>query len=205
MNDFRTLPVGQWQQTLTVQKSRFVAFAARVDSAAAAQAFLKSVALSDATHHCYAYLTADGQKSNDNGEPAGTAGLPILQAIKNAGLFNVAVAVERYFGGIKLGTGGLARAYGQAASQVLASTKPVVVRACVVLGFNSTYDQQTAINQLIQKHGGLCTVTYQDCVSWQVSIPLERQTEFSHELGEVMRMVPAIKIITAHTWVEFSD
>lgn len=205
MSDFRTLPAGQWQQTLIVQKSRFVAFAARVDSVTAAQAFLKSVALPDATHHCYAYLTADGQKSNDNGEPAGTAGLPILQAIESAGLSHVAVAVERYFGGVKLGTGGLARAYGQAASQVLTAIKPVVVRDCVVLGFNSSYDQQNAIHQLVQKHGGLCTVTYQACVVWQVSLPQDKQTVFARELGEVMRMVPAIKIVTAHTGVEFPD
>ena len=85
MSDFRTLSAGQWQQTLIVQKSRFVAFAARVNTVAEAQAFLKSVALPDATHHCYAYLTADGQKSNDNGEPAGTAGLPIYKQLKVPG------------------------------------------------------------------------------------------------------------------------
>ena len=137
MSDLRTLPSGIFQQTYLVQKSRFIAFAQRVQSVQEAQAFLKNVALADATHHCYAYITTEAQKSSDNGEPAGTAGIPILQAIKQKELTNVAVAVERYFGGIKLGTGGLARAYNQAASQVLESVQPVLMRECVILSFKT--------------------------------------------------------------------
>ena len=204
MDDFRSLATGEWQQTLIVQKSRFVAFAACVNSSAEAQSFLKRVALPDATHHCYAYITLDGQKSNDNGEPAGTAGLPILQAIKSAGLTNVVVAVERYFGGIKLGTGGLARAYGQAASQVLSSAKTVEVRDCAKLTFAGTYDQQTAVAQLVAQFGQIVEVDYQDIVRWQVAIPVTKQTQFTTALGEVSRAVPQIKVIEPHAWVEFS-
>lgn len=203
MDDFRTLSAGVWQQALVVQKSRFIAFASRVDDSAAAQAFLKSVALPDATHHCYAYITADGQKSNDNGEPAGTAGLPILQAIKQQGLSNVAVAVERYFGGIKLGTGGLGRAYGQAASQVLSAVAPVLVRACVVLGLTANYEQQSAVDQLIAKTGKVLTVDYQAMVKWQVAVPVARQNDFLEELGQVLRGTPTVEMIESHAWVEF--
>lgn len=203
MDDFRTLPAGVWQQTLVVQKSRFIAFASRVDDSAAAQAFLKSVALPDATHHCYAYITTDGQKSNDNGEPAGTAGLPILQAIKQQGLSQVAVAVERYFGGIKLGTGGLGRAYGQAASQVLSAVAPVLVRACVVLGLTANYEQQGAVDQLIAKTGKVLTVDYQAMVKWQVAIPVARQNDFLDELGQVLHGTPRVEVIESHAWVEF--
>ena len=205
MKSFHTLPAGKWQQTLIVQKSRFLAFATRVETAAAAQEFIKSVALPDATHHCYAYLTADGQKSNDNGEPSGTAGLPILQAIKGAGLFNVAVAVERYFGGIKLGTGGLARAYGQATSQVLSSVPAVTMRECVLLSFSSTYDQQAALTKLVQKHNGKSTLSYQDTIVWRVALPTENQTTFVQELGEIMRTVPVVTVIEPATMVEFND
>lgn len=205
MNDFQTLPVGQWQQTLIVQKSRFIAFAARVDSATKAQEFIKNVALADATHHCYAYITTDGQKSNDNGEPAGTAGLPILQAIKNAGLFNVVVVVERYFGGVKLGTGGLARAYGQAAQQVLNIVKPVQMRDCVILGFVSNYEQQAALQQLVCRLGGLCTITYQDHLVWRASIPCQQHSVLVQELGKVLHREPELEILAPHAWVEFSD
>ena len=202
-NDFQTLPAGEWQQTLVVQKSRFVAFATRVDSSTKAQNFIKRVALADATHHCYAYITMDGQKSNDNGEPSGTAGLPILQAIKNAGLTNVVVVVDRYFGGIKLGTGGLSRAYGQAATQVLSSVTPIWVRDCVVLTFDSSYEQQAAVGQLVAKHGKPLAVVYQDVVQWRVAVPVEWQITFVNELAKVLRTTPQVVIIEPHAWVEF--
>lgn len=205
MNDFRTLPSGKWQYILVVQKSRFLAFATRASSSAEAQVFLKSVALPDATHHCYAYVTADGQKSNDNGEPAGTAGLPILQAIKNAGLQNVVVAVERYFGGIKLGTGGLARAYGQSASQVLNSITPVLVRDCVVLGFDSNYEQQTAVAKLVAEYGKQLAVDYQNVVRWRVAVPVAKQNNFVNALAEVLHTVPEITVLETHAAVEFPD
>ncbi len=205
MNDFRTLPAGTWQQTLVVQKSRFVAFAARVENGEQAQAFLQSVALPDATHHCYAYVTADGQKSNDNGEPAGTAGLPILQAIKQQNLSNVAVAVERYFGGIKLGTGGLARAYGQAATQVLTSVTPLWVRDCAVMTLTSTYEQQAVVAKLVAACGKTMEVQYQDLIRWRVAIPVAQQNSFTTQLSEVMRGTPDVEIVEPHAWVEFPD
>ena len=205
MNDFRTLPAGQWQQTLVVQKSRFIAFAARVESSTDAQAFIKRVALPDATHHCYAYVTIDGQKSSDNGEPAGTAGLPILQAIKNAQLTNVAVAVARYFGGIKLGTGGLSRAYGQAANQVLSLVSPLWVRDCAIVSFTSSYDQQTAVAQLVATHYKQIAVEYQDAVQWRIAIPVQAQNNFAAELAKVLRTTPQIKVEEPHVWVEFTD
>ena len=203
MSDFRTLPAGVWEQTIVVQKSKFVAYARRVDDAEQAQAFLRSVALPDATHHCYAYVTADGQKSSDNGEPAGTAGLPILQAIKQQNLVNVAVAVERYFGGIKLGTGGLARAYGQAAGQVLAAVNPVWVRECAVLQFNTTYELQTAAAKLVATCGQELAVEYQDAVQWRVAVPVGQQDDFMRQLGEIVRGVPDIARTEPHVWLEF--
>ncbi|MCM1404529.1 MAG: YigZ family protein [Prevotella sp.] len=205
MDDFRTLPAGIWQQTYTVQKSRFVAFAARVDNAEQAQAFLQSVALPDATHHCYAYVTADGQKSSDHGEPSGTAGMPILQAIKQQQLSHVAVAVERYFGGIKLGTGGLARAYGQAATQVLTAVAPLWVRDCTVLAFVTNYEQQTAVAQLVASCGKTMEVQYQDTVRWRVTIPSAKQNDFTTQLAEVIRGTPQIVVDEPHVWVEFPE
>ena len=81
----------------------------------------------DATHHCWAYrLFADGRaRSSDAGEPSGTAGKPILAAIEGADFYDVAVVVVRWFGGIKLGTGGLSRAYRETAAETLRSAKPV--------------------------------------------------------------------------------
>lgn len=115
---------------LTVKMSRFLAFAFPVSTPEEARERISAVASEyhDARHCCWAYLLgADGSlsASNDNGEPSGTAGRPILGQIRSAGLTNVAVAVVRYFGGIKLGTPGLIAAYKEAAALALAEAERV--------------------------------------------------------------------------------
>jgi len=105
--------------TLEVKHSRFIAHAAPIDGGAAAMAFLQQVAVADATHNCWAYRHGQDYRSSDDGEPAGTAGRPILAAIDGQGFDRVMVVVTRWFGGIQLGTGGLARAYGGSAAKCL--------------------------------------------------------------------------------------
>lgn len=105
--------------TLEVKHSRFIAHAAPIDGAVAAMAFLQQVAVTDATHNCWAYRHGQDYRSSDDGEPAGTAGRPILAAIDGQGFDRVMVVVTRWFGGIKLGAGGLVRAYGGAAAECL--------------------------------------------------------------------------------------
>ena len=104
---------------LVVKHSRFLASAAPVADADAAAAFIASVSVPEATHNCWAWRIGDGYRSGDDGEPAGTAGRPILAAIDGQGLDGVAVVVTRWYGGIKLGAGGLVRAYGGAAAECL--------------------------------------------------------------------------------------
>jgi len=102
-----------------VRKSRFLANAASASTPDAAIAFVTAVADAGATHNCWAYRTGQHYRFNDDGEPAGTAGKPILQAIDGQGLDEVVVVVTRWFGGIKLGAGGLMRAYGGCAAECL--------------------------------------------------------------------------------------
>lgn len=98
-----------------IERSRFITHVFYVETEAAARENLEKLRkkYSDATHNCYAYITDFGltTKSSDDGEPSGTAGVPILEVLKNKKLVNVLVVVTRYFGGIKLGAGGLVRAY----------------------------------------------------------------------------------------------
>ncbi|NUS37768.1 MAG: YigZ family protein [Lysobacter sp.] len=105
--------------TLEVRHSRFLAQAAPVDTTDAALAFLDAVADRDATHNGWAYRIGGEYRSSDDGEPAGTAGRPILAAIDGQGFDRVVVVVTRWYGGIKLGAGGLVRAYGGAAAECL--------------------------------------------------------------------------------------
>jgi uncharacterized YigZ family protein len=127
------------QALLEVKKSRHVARAARVDSPEAAMAFIAEVAREPATHHCWAWRIGQAYRFNDDGEPAGTAGKPILAAIDGQGLDHVVVVVTRWFGGVKLGAGGLVRAYGGAAAEALrqAPRQPLITleRIAVRVGF----------------------------------------------------------------------
>jgi len=102
-----------------IRKSRFLAQAAMVDSAETAAAHVARVASRDATHNCWAWRVGAHYRFSDDGEPGGSAGRPILAAIDGQGLDRVAVVVTRWYGGIKLGVGGLARAYGGCAAECL--------------------------------------------------------------------------------------
>ncbi len=102
-----------------VRKSRFVANAANVSTSQAALAFIEAIADRSATHNCWAYRIGLDYRFNDDGEPGGTAGKPILQAIDGQGIDQVAVVVTRWFGGVKLGAGGLMRAYSGCAAECL--------------------------------------------------------------------------------------
>lgn len=104
---------------IEIRRSRFIAHAARVDSLAETLEFYESVADPSATHNCWAWRLDHQYRSNDDGEPASTAGRPILSAIDGKGLDHVMVVVTRHFGGIKLGVGGLVRAYSGSASKSL--------------------------------------------------------------------------------------
>ena len=100
-----------------IKRSRFIAHAARVDSLADTLDFYESVIDPSATHNCWAWKLAHQYRFNDDGAPASTAGKPILSAIDGKGLDHVMVVVTRYYGGIKLGVGGLVRAYSGSAAR----------------------------------------------------------------------------------------
>jgi uncharacterized YigZ family protein len=112
---------------LEARHSRFLAHAAPVSTPADAQALLREVAVREATHNCWAWRIGAEYRSSDDGEPAGTAGRPILAAIDGQGLDRVAVVVTRWYGGIKLGAGGLVRAYGGAAAECLRQAPRVAI------------------------------------------------------------------------------
>lgn len=102
-----------------IRKSRFIALAAPVNSAAEAQAFIAAHSDASASHNCWAWKVGQQYRFSDDGEPGGTAGRPILAAIEAQEMDQVAVLVIRFYGGIQLGTGGLARAYGGSANKCL--------------------------------------------------------------------------------------
>lgn len=112
------------EHEINIQKSRFIAHIKRAETEMDAQEFIQAIKKEhwNATHNCSAYLIGEHdqiQKANDDGEPSGTAGVPILEVLKKRKLKDTVVVITRYFGGIKLGAGGLIRAYGKATSEGL--------------------------------------------------------------------------------------
>jgi len=118
---------GYGSNEIVIQKSRFISYINRAETIDAAQSFIQKIKKQnwDATHNCSAYLIGEHdeiQKANDDGEPSGTAGVPMLDVLKKRNVKDTVVVVTRYFGGIKLGAGGLIRAYSKATSEGLNAT-----------------------------------------------------------------------------------
>ncbi|MDZ5471932.1 YigZ family protein [Bacillus sp. 31A1R] len=112
------------EHEIVIEKSRFIAHISRAKTEEEAQEFIQTIKKKhwNATHNCSAYLIGENdhiQKANDDGEPSGTAGVPILEVLKKRKLKDTVVVITRYFGGIKLGAGGLIRAYGKSTSEGL--------------------------------------------------------------------------------------
>ena len=135
MSDTLEALAGRCQHEQDIKKSRFLALAAPVDTPEQALAFIQDVSTPTATHNCWAYRIGQAYRFNDDGEPGGTAGRPILQAIEGQGIDRAVVVVTRWYGGIKLGAGGLARAYGGTAAECLrlAERVPIIPMATLAL------------------------------------------------------------------------
>lgn len=135
---------------MVIKKSRFICSIGRVSSEEDAQAFIDQVCSDNkkATHNCYAYMIGDQdqiQRESDNGEPSGTAGVPILESLQMAKIHNVVAVVTRYFGGIKLGAGGLIRAYSNSATNAIHKAGLVQLVQQAILEITVSYSQHDSL------------------------------------------------------------
>ena len=157
------VPAETHRITTAVSNSRFIATVARVDSVDEARAFLVSVRaeMPDASHHVYAFRVGFGSSvtegMSDDGEPSGTSGPPVLAVLRGSGIGDVIVVVTRYFGGTKLGTGGLVRAYSDAAREALNTLKTERRIERTTLGIETPYSFYQPIRRLIERHEGAVT------------------------------------------------
>ena len=162
--------------TLKVEGSRFLAEAAPVPNRSVAERRIEQTRKREhkATHHCFAYrlgVSGDEVRYDDDGEPSGTAGPPILRQIEALDLTNTLVVVTRYYGGTKLGTGGLARAYGDAADAALQTATIVdrVVRTSVRLRFD--YDDTSPARRVLEQFDAVIEESYYtDVTEWTVGV-----------------------------------
>lgn len=148
---------GFGEHEIIIQKSRFIAHVARATTEEEAQDFIDKIKKQhwNANHNCSAYMIGEHdqiQKANDDGEPSGTAGVPILEVLKKRHLKDTAVVVTRYFGGIKLGAGGLIRAYGSATSEGVNATGIVERKLMTVIKTTIDYTLLGKIENELRNH-----------------------------------------------------
>ena len=174
---------------LIVKKSRFIGRAAPAHTAEAAMAFVAIVRAKhfDASHNVWAYSLREGQsrRFSDDGEPQGTAGLPVLDTLLKQELLDCVVVVTRYFGGTLLGTGGLTRAYGQAASAAIEAAGTVSMTPCKVLRVTCDYGFYGALQRLIPAFGGTVLDTqFADSIAVVLRLCSENAEAFCLQLAE---------------------
>ena len=180
----------EWRAELSVKHSKFLAFCSSVSDEEQAEEFVRSIKkrYTDATHAPYAYLLgerADKFRASDDGEPSGTSGVPILESIKKAGLTFTAVVVVRYFGGIKLGTGGLARAYGDAAEAALSLADRKAFERCVICEIACDYPLISVVQNQVFSFGGiLLGADYSSGAVLTVAVPCDKKSSFYTALAD---------------------
>lgn len=179
---------GRYSSEKTIEKSRFLSYCNHVTSEEEARAFIAEIRSlhPTATHNCYAFIadkTGNMQRFSDDGEPQGTAGMPILDVIKNKGLYETAVVVTRYFGGIKLGAGGLVRAYSSACAEVLDKAEICLWQTCVEICISVDYPQIDTVLKFFSESD--CIVkdsAYVDKVKYTVTVKKTAEHNFISSL-----------------------
>jgi uncharacterized YigZ family protein len=173
-------------------KSRFIGTAGRADTAEAVRAFIAGVRaeMPDASHHVYAFRAGYGNSvtegMSDDGEPSGTAGPPVMAVLRGADIGDTVVVVTRYFGGTLLGTGGLVRAYGDTAREVLVALPTELNIPKVTVGLEMAYPLFNPVKRLIAAHDGVIDdESFTDQVAVIVTFPETRLDSFTVELREL--------------------
>ncbi len=157
-SDYKTV-LCESKAEFTERRSRFIGYCKPVTTEQEAVDFINSKRSEhwNATHNVYAYSLRDGniKRYSDDGEPSGTAGMPVLDVIVKNGVFDVCVVVTRYFGGVLLGTGGLVRAYSQGAKVALEAGKVALMQSCAVCTAGCSYNQYGKVSSLIADIGAV--------------------------------------------------
>lgn len=174
-----------------ISKSRFIAYIKTVATENEAKAFIDEIKIKhkDATHNCSAYTVGPEmniQKANDDGEPSGTAGIPMLEILKKLEIHNVCVVVTRYFGGIKLGAGGLIRAYSGAVRDAIYDIGRVELREAIPVTVTLDYDQTGKFEyELASTTFLLREQFYTDKVSYQIDVVKNEYDTFIDFLNRI--------------------
>jgi uncharacterized YigZ family protein len=186
-----SIAINDVEDECIINRSRFICYLRPCASIAEAKAMIKELQLlhPQANHHCHAFLTkaaddSQGYGFSDDGEPSGTAGKPMLMALQGGDIGQVCAVVVRYFGGTKLGTGGLQRAYGGCVRQALAFLQAKIKIAMVHKTLACQYSQVDDVLHLLrQVEGEVLTQNYQQEVIFQLAIPAQKLSFMQDKLN----------------------
>jgi len=189
-NDYKTVK-SYGETEIVISKSRFIAHVNRAETEEAAIEFIESIKKqhSSATHNCSCYMVGEHdqiQKANDDGEPSGTAGVPMLEVLKKQGLKDTVVVVTRYFGGIKLGGGGLIRAYGKATTEGIEAAQVVERKLHHVMKVSIDYTWLGKVeNEVRNSSYTLNEIQYAESVEVLVDVLKEEEQTFTNWMTEL--------------------
>ncbi len=186
-------PINKSHIEIEIKKSRFIGFARKVNSRQEAMALIDELKQSyhDARHICWGYLIGDPKNStnsgcNDDGEPSGTAGRPILSQINYSNIGNVVVVIVRYFGGIRLGAGGLVRAYRESAQKALKALEVEEYIPCVEISLVCPFSEENHLRKIITSfQAEILEMSYSFDVKLTVIFPEDFLTQLQQEINNV--------------------
>jgi uncharacterized YigZ family protein len=186
-----------------IDRSRFICTVERVQSVEEAQTFIKAMnaEFADATHNCWAYVvgapgSTDRIGMSDDGEPHGTAGRPMLTVLQHCGVGEIAAVVTRYYGGTKLGTGGLVKAYGGAVQEALASLPTIERIDAVTAAFEVGYAQIGAVQQLLPTVGAeLLSQEFGEQAHFAVTLPRSELGRLAEMVAHLTRGAQSVRVI----------
>lgn len=198
--DYHTIQ-GYGESELIIQKSRFLTYVSRAETEQQAQDFINNIKEKhkSANHNCSAYIIGEHdsiQKANDDGEPSGTAGVPMLEVLKKQGLQDTVVVVTRYFGGIKLGGGGLIRAYGKATTEGIDAAKVVERKLHHLMKISIDYTWLGKVeNEVRNSVYPLKEINYADLVEVMVFTKADEEETFINWMAEMTNGQAKVELV----------
>ena len=183
------VPFEDSESEFVEKRSRFIGYVKPVRTEEEAVAFINQKRSEhwDARHNVYAYSLREGniKRYSDDGEPSGTAGMPVLDVIVKNEIYDVCVVVTRYFGGVLLGTGGLVRAYSQGSKIALESGGIVLMQSCSLCEVSCSYNSYGKVSSLVMENGATIDDTiYESDVKIKFHIPPEQLSQLNKKLAD---------------------
>ena len=200
MKEYKTVEFESADE-FTEKKSKFIGYVKPVETQEEAVSFIHSVKSKhwDATHNVYAYVLKENniQRYSDDGEPSGTAGVPVLDVILKNNLVNVCVVVTRYFGGTLLGAGGLVRAYSHGSKIAVEAGHIITMAPCKVLSVSVEYSFYERLNILLSDfNANIESTDFSDSVSVSFSIKAEKKEALQEKLTDISNGLYCLKEIS---------